>query len=142
MSKCYRVIFQTYEDDNPSDVINEELILDSKITLPTNCLDFTMGIKTQLSMLARIQNNMLNVDGGHIKTTDPHINYYGVPFNSRSLCQFVHEVRRLWLKSLRRRSQRHQTNWSRFTLLADRWIPKPKIVHPYPEQRFYATHPR
>ena len=71
-----------------------------------------------------------------------HINYYGVPFNSRSLCQFVHEVRRLWLKSLRRRSQRHQTNWSRFTLLADRWIPKPKIVHPYPEQRFYATHPR
>ena len=60
MSKCYRVIFQTYEDSNPSDVINEELILDSKITLPTNCLDFTMGIKTQLSMVARIQNNVLN----------------------------------------------------------------------------------
>jgi hypothetical protein len=60
MSKCYRVIFQTYEDSNPSDVINEELILDSKITLPTNCLDFTMGIKTQLSMVARIQGNVLN----------------------------------------------------------------------------------
>ena len=71
-----------------------------------------------------------------------HINYYGVPFNSKSLCQFVHEVRRLWLKSLRRRSQRHKTNWPRFALLAEQWIPKPKIVHPYPEQRFYARHPR
>ena len=71
-----------------------------------------------------------------------HINYYGVPFNSISLSQFVHEVKRLWLRSLRRRSQRHRTNWSRFAVLVDRWIPKPKIVHPYPEQRFYAKHPR
>lgn len=71
-----------------------------------------------------------------------HINYYGVPFNSKSLCQFVYEVRRLWLKALKRRSQRHRINWSRFERLVDRWIPVPKIVHPYPEQRFYAKHPR
>jgi RNA-directed DNA polymerase len=64
------------------------------------------------------------------------INYYGVPFNSKSLCQLVHEVRGLWLKSLRRRSQRHRTNWSCFTLLADRWIPKPKMVHPFLNSAF------
>ena len=60
MSKCYRVIFQTYEDSKPDDVIKEEVIIDSKITLPTNCLDFTIGIKTQLSMVSKIQSNVLN----------------------------------------------------------------------------------
>ena len=37
-----------------------------------------------------------------------HINYYGVPFNSRNVGQFVEKVKKLWLKSLRRRSQRHR----------------------------------
>ena len=60
MSKCYRVIFQTYEESKPCDVIKEEVIIDSKITLPTNCLDFTIGIKTQLSMVGQVQSNVLN----------------------------------------------------------------------------------
>jgi group II intron reverse transcriptase/maturase len=71
-----------------------------------------------------------------------HINYYGVPFNSRSIVQFVDEVHRLWLKSLRRRSQRHKMDWNRFSRLIKYWIPKPKIVHLYPEQRFYAKYPK
>ena len=58
MSKCYRVIFQTYEDSKPGDVIKEEVIIDSKITLPTNCLDFTIGIKTQFSMVSKVQSNV------------------------------------------------------------------------------------
>ena len=60
MSQSYRVIFQTYEDSSPDTVIKEDLIIDSKITLPANCLDFTMGIKTQLFMLHQIQSNVLN----------------------------------------------------------------------------------
>lgn len=60
MSKCYRVIFQTYEDSNPGDIIREDLILDCKITTPTNCLDFTMGIEKQLSMVGQIQSRVLN----------------------------------------------------------------------------------
>lgn len=43
-----------------------------------------------------------------------HINYYGVPFNGRSLKRFVHEVKKSWLKSLRRRSQRHKMDWAPF----------------------------
>jgi hypothetical protein len=60
MSKSYRVIFQTYEDSQPGDIIKEEVIIDSKITIPANCLDFTMGIKAQLSMVGQIQSNVLN----------------------------------------------------------------------------------
>ncbi|MCQ1061384.1 group II intron reverse transcriptase/maturase [Photobacterium sp. DNB23_23_1] len=71
-----------------------------------------------------------------------HINYYGVPYNSKSLSLFIEEVRKAWLKALRRRSQRSQMTWSRFERLAKYWIPPPRIVHPYPEKRFYAMHPR
>lgn len=71
-----------------------------------------------------------------------HINYYGVPFNSDSLNLFVEQVTRAWLWSLRRRSQRQRMNWKRFKAYVDFWIPRPQIVHPYPEQRFYVKHPR
>nr|WP_283163595.1 group II intron reverse transcriptase/maturase [Brenneria tiliae] len=71
-----------------------------------------------------------------------HINYYGVPFNARAVGQFVREVKRMWLKSLRRRSQRHSMSWERYSSLAERWLPKPRVVHPYPVQRFYARHPK
>jgi len=71
-----------------------------------------------------------------------HYNYYGVPGNMRSLKSFQTQVERYWLRALRRRSQRHRLPWSRFRSLAKRWIPKPRIVHPYPNMRFYATNPR
>jgi RNA-directed DNA polymerase len=71
-----------------------------------------------------------------------HYNYYGVPGNMRSLKSFQTQVERYWFRALRRRSQRHRLPWSRFRSLAKRWIPKPRIVHPYPNMRFYATNPR
>jgi hypothetical protein len=32
--------------------------------------------------------------------------------------------------------------WDRFGKLADFWIPKPKILHAHPNERFYAKHPK
>jgi hypothetical protein len=71
-------------------------------------------------------------------------NYHAVPGNYPSLDQFLTEVERLWLRVLRHRSQRgrHHWNWSRFHRLARRWLPRPKILHPYPNQRFRVAHPR
>jgi group II intron reverse transcriptase/maturase len=71
-----------------------------------------------------------------------HYNYYGVPGNMQSLKSFQVQVERYWFRATRRRSQRHRMPWSRFRSLAKRWIPKPQIVHPYPDTRFYASHPR
>jgi RNA-directed DNA polymerase len=71
-----------------------------------------------------------------------HYNYYGVPGNMRSLKSFQAQVERYWFRATRRRSQRHRMPWARFRSLAKRWIPKPQIVHPYPDTRFYARHPR
>jgi RNA-directed DNA polymerase len=71
-------------------------------------------------------------------------NYHAVPGNYPSLAQFLTQVERLWLRFVRRRSQRgrRRWNWSRFSRLARRWLPRPKILHPYPNTRFRVAHPR
>jgi len=72
------------------------------------------------------------------------LKYHAVPGNYRRLDQFRTQVERLWRHTLCRRSQRGRKRWTwpRFKRLARRWLPTPKILHPYPDQRFYATHPR
>ena len=69
-------------------------------------------------------------------------NYHAVPTNRRSLQTFRDCVARLWLRSLRRRGQRDKTTWERMRRLADDYLPKPRILHPWPEQRFAVKHPR
>jgi group II intron reverse transcriptase/maturase len=64
-----------------------------------------------------------------------HYNYYGVPLNYRAMSTFRYEVSRLWFRTLRRRSQKTRLNWDRMSRLGRRWLPFPKIRHPYPEQR-------
>jgi group II intron reverse transcriptase/maturase len=68
-----------------------------------------------------------------------HYNYYGVPTNAWSLNRFRTEVTRLWLRSLRRRSQRHRVNWKRKGRISDRWFPPARICHPWPGVRLLAT---
>lgn len=69
-------------------------------------------------------------------------NYHAVPTNSHSLQTFRAGVVWLWMRSLRRRSQRDKTTWERMKRLADDYLPKPRILHPWPEQRFAVKHPR
>lgn len=68
--------------------------------------------------------------------------YHAVPTNSRALGAFRLEATKLWLRTLRRRSQRDDFTWERMTKLVDDWLPKPRILHPWPEQRFAVKYPR
>ena len=68
--------------------------------------------------------------------------YHAVPTNSRSLATFRYYVVRLWWRSLRRRGQKNRTTWARMAKLADHWLAKPRILHPWPSQRFAVRHPR
>lgn len=68
--------------------------------------------------------------------------YHAVPTNLQALSAFRYHLTRYWLRALRRRSQRDRMSWERITQLADQYLPKPKILHPWPEQRFLVTHPR
>jgi RNA-directed DNA polymerase len=68
--------------------------------------------------------------------------YHAVPTNIRALQTFRDGVVKLWRRSLRRRGQRDKTTWERITRLADDYLPKPRILHPWPQQRFAVKHPR
>jgi len=68
--------------------------------------------------------------------------YHAVPTNSRALGAFRHHVSDLWRRTLRRRSQKDGMTWAWITKIADAWLPQPRILHPWPEQRFAVKHPR
>jgi RNA-directed DNA polymerase len=62
--------------------------------------------------------------------------YHAVPTNIDRLESFRTEVTRTWLRALRRRGQRDRTTWARMHDLANRWIPRPRVLHPWPQKRF------
>lgn len=66
------------------------------------------------------------------------LNYHAVPGNLFRLQQFRDEVTKLWLAQLRRRSQRSPWTWARMRRLARKHLPMPRILHPYPDQRFHV----
>jgi hypothetical protein len=68
--------------------------------------------------------------------------YHAVPTNHRALSAFRYHVIDLWRRTLRRRSQKDRMTWVRIGRIADAWLPRPRILHPWPEQRFAVTHPR
>ena len=71
-----------------------------------------------------------------------YFNYHAVPTNARALAAFRHHVTDIWRRTLRRRSQKDRITWARMTKLADAWLPKPTILHPWPSVRFAVRHPR
>ena len=71
-----------------------------------------------------------------------HFAYYAVPTNSRALSAFRHYVTDLWRRTLRRRSQKDGFTWERMTKLVADWLPPPRILHPWPDDRFDVRHPR
>ena len=50
------------------------------------------------------------------------------------------QLKRVWLKALRRRSQKDKFSWANLQRITDSTWPKPTILHPWPEQRFAERH--
>jgi len=73
------------------------------------------------------------------RVVEGYFGYHGVPGNEERLRSFCDQVKRLWLRALRRRGQRDKTTWERMGRLEARWIPRVRRYHPWPEARFDAT---
>ena len=71
-----------------------------------------------------------------------YFRYHAVPRNEQRLKAFRHEVLRLRLWQLGRRSQRHRWTWNRFPEKLGNLLPEVGIMHPYPEVRFAFRHPK
>ncbi len=68
-----------------------------------------------------------------------YFGYYAVPTNAHAIDEFKTQVSCYWLRSLRRRSHKNKLTWSRMNQLIRRWLPRARILHPWPSDRFDAT---
>ena len=64
------------------------------------------------------------------------LQYYAVPTSSRSLGTFVYQLKRIWMRMLRRRSQKDRFSWQRLARICRRLWPEVRIAHPWPDERF------
>jgi RNA-directed DNA polymerase len=71
-----------------------------------------------------------------------YFQYHAVPGNEKRLGAFRTHVLRLWLRQIRRRSQRTRWTWDRFLERLGGLLPEVCILHPFPQARFDAKHPR
>ncbi len=71
-----------------------------------------------------------------------YMNYHAVPGNLDRITCFRTQIIRHWYHALRRRGDRHRITWDRFGPFANRWLPRARVLHPYPSVRFDANHPR
>jgi group II intron reverse transcriptase/maturase len=67
-----------------------------------------------------------------------HVAYYAVPGNTDAVRAFRDQVARHWYQALRRRSQRRRINWERMGRISRRWLPRARVMHPFPEVRLAA----
>jgi RNA-directed DNA polymerase len=71
-----------------------------------------------------------------------YFKYHGVPNNLDALGAFRYHVIGLWRGIVRKRSDKDQTTWDQINRFAEWWLPRPRICHPWPHQRFAVNHPR
>jgi len=89
--------------------------------------------------LRQRQHQPVREQGGYLRSVvEGHYRYYGVPGNREALRSFRTAVAKLWWRTLKRRSQR-PLKWTRMLNFIQRWLPDPRICHPYPDQRLRVT---
>ena len=90
-------------------------------------------LKAVKEELRRRRHQPIPVQGAWLaQVVGGFFNYHAVPTNARALSAFRDRVVELWRRSLRRRSQRDFTTWERMRKLASDWLPRPRILHPWP----------
>ena len=95
------------------------------------------AVKEQLKR--RMHENIRKVGAWLRSVLVGHYQYYAVPRNSAALGTFRYRILQLWKHALGRRSQNGKVNWKRMNLYAKRWLPTPRILHPYPSRRLRVT---
>jgi RNA-directed DNA polymerase len=93
--------------------------------------------------LRRIRHDPLDEQGRRLaRMLEGHYAYFAVPTNIDAVRAVRHHVKVRWYLSLLRRSQKRRLSWRRMNVIAEKHLPQPTIVHPWPEQRFVVKHRR
>jgi group II intron reverse transcriptase/maturase len=97
---------------------------------------------TKAELRERMHDRLANTGKWLQSVVRGYYQYHAVPGNTPSLGTFRMRLMRLWRHVIRRRGQQHRPSWKRLGKLFDRWLPRPRVLHPYPDIRFDAMHPR
>ena len=94
-------------------------------------------VKEVRTILKRNQHRPVAEQGRWLRrVVQGHFNYYGVPGNRQALDAFRTQIGHAWLRALRSRSQKGQRlTWHRMQGWMNKWIPRARVLHPYPNQR-------
>src|SRR5215468_3705160 len=111
-----------------------------RITAKKRMVAKLKAIKAELQL--RKHHRTIEVGAWLRKVVLGYYQYHAVPGNTTQLRIFMCRVHWLWRGVLIRRSQRAKVKWDRLNRILYRWIPIPRVLHPYPDSRFAATHPR
>jgi RNA-directed DNA polymerase len=115
---------------------------------------FQLGRKTQRKRmkaklreiketLRRLRHTPIDEQGRWLGTMmKGYFAYFAVPTNTHLLSAFRYHTSIVWFRSLRRRSQRHRLTWERMVRLIKRFLPSPRVLHPWPDHRFHVKHSR
>jgi RNA-directed DNA polymerase len=97
----------------------------------------TEKLKAVKAELRRRMHNSILEQGKWLRTViRGYFEYHAIPGNMKALGTFRTQVTRIWYKTLRRRSQKTKLDWEKMNVIANRWLPVARILHPWPEKRF------
>lgn len=108
----------------------------------TKCKRRQATINKIAETLRRIRHTPIDEQGRWLATVlRGHYAYFAVPTNLPAIRALRHQVKVRWFLNLQRRSQR-RLKWKRMNVIADKYLPMPHVLHPWPDQRFLVKHPR
>ncbi len=95
--------------------------------------------RIKVELRRRMHHNIHEVAKWLGRVVGGWLRYYAVPTSFRFLNRFVLRLMRMWLRSLRQRSQKDRFTWNRVGILAAAFWPSLRILHPWPTTRFAVT---
>lgn len=95
-------------------------------------------------LIRRINESLTNIGKWLGSVVRGFTQYYAVPGNMDAVREFYTQIGRHWHWVIRRRSHkaRQRWTWERFYRLQERWIPRPRVAHPYPGDRYDVKYSR
>lgn len=87
-------------------------------------------------LIRRMHDNPVQVAQWLGRVLRGWLGYYAVPTSSATLKRFETFLKRLWIRILRRRSQKDRFTWERLIALTREHWPPIRILHPWPAERF------
>jgi len=98
----------------------------------------------KLELIERINESLTNIGKWLGSVVRGFTQYYAIPGNMDAVREFYTQIGRSWHWVIRRRSHKAKQRWTweRFYRLQERWIPRPRVAHPYPNERYDAKYSR